>query len=116
MADPDPPPEDALSSLRRRIDVERTKGAPPEPKPVDGAASLALRFGGEFGAAILVGAGLGFGADHFLHTQPWGLGIGLVLGFAAGIMNAVRAASAYSAAHPPDPNVPSVPDAEEDDD
>jgi ATP synthase protein I len=71
---------------------------------------LALRFGGEFGAAIIVGALLGFGADYFLPTDPWGLVIGLVLGFVAGIVNVVRTASAYNRANPPDPNAPRIPD------
>jgi ATP synthase protein I len=106
MADSDPPPEaDPFRSLRRRLDTARGKrpGEAP-PQKVDGAASLALRFGGEFGAAILVGSLIGFAIDHFLHTQPWGLVIGLGLGFAAGVMNVVRVAQSYSRAHPPDPH------------
>ena len=54
-----------------------------------------MRFGGEFGAAILVGALLGFGADYFLHTQPWGLAIGGGLGFVTGVVNVVRTAARY---------------------
>jgi ATP synthase protein I len=104
MADPDPPTEtDRLSSLRRRLDAARGAPGASEQKDVS-AGSLALRFGGEFGAAILVGALLGFGADYFLRSEPWGLTIGLVLGFVAGVANVVRLARAYSAAHPPDPN------------
>ncbi len=75
--------------------------------------SVAARFGGEFGAAILVGFLLGFGADYFLHTSPWGVVIGVGLGFVTGVVNVVRAAQAYSKAHPVDPNAPSVPDDEE---
>lgn len=79
-------------------------------RPQQSAASLALRFGGEFGAAILVGALLGYGADYFLHSGPWGLVIGLGLGFAAGVVNVVRVAQSYSRASPVDPNAPSIPD------
>ncbi|MGE0739917.1 MAG: AtpZ/AtpI family protein [Hyphomonadaceae bacterium] len=75
---------------------------------------MALRFGGEFGAAVIVGALLGYGVDYFLHSQPWGLVIGLGLGFAAGVVNVVRVARAYSQAHPVDPNAPSIKDDEED--
>jgi len=110
MAD-NKPPEDALSDLRRRVDAARGQGASNQPPPAS-AASLALRFGGEFGAAIIVGALLGFGADYFLHTAPWGLGIGLGLGFVTGVVNVVRAANAYNRANPPDPNAPSIPDDE----
>jgi ATP synthase protein I len=103
------PPQDALSNLRQRVDAARGTGASNSPPPPS-AASLALRFGGEFGAAIIVGALLGYGADYFLHTAPWGLGIGLALGFVTGVVNVVRAASAYNRANPPDPNAPRIPD------
>jgi ATP synthase protein I len=106
------PPEDDLSDLRRRIDAVRGE-APPEAPPQN-AASLALRFGGEFGAAIIVGALLGYGVDYLLPTEPWGLVIGLGLGFTAGVMNVVRVARSYSHTHPVDPHAPSVKDDEED--
>lgn len=82
-------------------------------QPPANAANLAVRFGGEFGAAVIVGALLGYGADHFLHTSPWGILIGLMLGFAAGVANVVRVAQAFSKAHPVDPNAPSLPDDDE---
>ena len=103
------PPEDALSDLRRRVAVAREKGAPSS-APTPSAGSLALRFGGEFGAAVLVGALLGYGADYFLHTQPVGMVIGLVVGFVTGVVNVVRTARAFNQANPPDPNAPSIPD------
>jgi ATP synthase protein I len=111
MAD-EKPPEDALGSLRRRVAQARGEG-PSSSQPPPSAASLALRFGGEFGAAIIVGALLGYGADYLLHTSPWGLMIGLVLGFAAGVVNVVRTAQSYSRANPVDANAPSVADDEE---
>ncbi|MBY0563409.1 MAG: AtpZ/AtpI family protein [Hyphomonadaceae bacterium] len=107
------PPEDALDNLRRRVAEARGDGASVSPPP-QSPASLALRFGGEFGAAIIVGALLGYGVDYFLHSSPWGLLIGLMLGFAAGIANVVRLARAYSTAHPVDSNAPSLKDDEED--
>jgi ATP synthase protein I len=113
MADPEPPPRDDLSDLRRRLDVRRKQEASKNASPPDSAASLALRFGGEFGAAILVGALLGFGVDHFLHTKPWGLIIGLGLGFCAGIVNVVREAQSYSRSHPVDPNAPRISDGDD---
>lgn len=107
------PPEDALSDLRRRVDAARGPG-PQNSTPPQSPASLALRFGGEFGAAVIVGALLGYGADYFLHTSPWGILIGLMLGFAAGVVNVVRVARNYSQANPVDPNAPSIADDEED--
>ena len=76
--------------------------------------AVALRFGGEFGAAVIVGALLGYGADYFLHSQPWGLIIGMGLGFAAGVVNVVRVAQSYSRANPVDPKAPSIPHDEQD--
>ena len=107
------PPEDALSDLRRRVDAARGNG-PQNSAPPQSPAALALRFGGEFGAAIIVGGLLGYGADTFLNSQPWGLIIGVGLGFVAGVVNVVRVARTYSQANPVDPNAPSVPDDEED--
>ncbi|MEZ6023251.1 MAG: AtpZ/AtpI family protein [Hyphomonadaceae bacterium] len=71
---------------------------------------MAPRFGDGFGAAIIVGALLGYGADYFLHTSPWGLMIGFGLGFAAGVVNVVRVAQSFNRANPPDPNAPKIPD------
>jgi ATP synthase protein I len=103
------PPEDALSDLRRRVSAARGEGAS-KTAPPQSPASLALRFGGEFGAAIIVGALLGYGVDTFLHTSPWGLVIGFGLGFVAGVVNVVRVAQSFNTANPPDPNAPSIPD------
>lgn len=103
------PPEDDLSNLRRRVAKAQGEAASTS-RPPDSAASLALRFGGEFGAAILVGALLGYGADTFLHTRPWGLVIGLGLGFVTGVVNVVRTAASFNRANPPDPNARPIPD------
>ncbi len=106
------PPEDALTDLRRRVAVARGQDAPSSPPPPN-AGSLAMRFGGEFGAAVLVGALLGYGVDYFLHSAPWGLVIGLGLGFVTGVVNVVRTAQSFNRANPPDPNAPSIPDDED---
>ncbi len=103
------PPEDDLSNLRRRVAKAQGEAASTS-RPPDSAASLALRFGGEFGAAILVGALLGYGADTFLHTPPWGLVIGLGLGFVTGVVNVVRTAASFNRANPPDSNARPIPD------
>jgi ATP synthase protein I len=113
MADSDPPPGGAPDTAALRAKVEQARAAHARaqaPRQQSSAASLALRFGGEFGAAVLVGAGAGYGVDYWLHTNPWGLVIGLTAGFAAGVVNVVRVAQGYAKANPVDSNAPSVPD------
>jgi len=112
MADRNPP-EDDLSNLRRRVAKARGE-ADSTSRPPDSAASLALRFGGEFGAAVIVGALLGYGIGYLLHGESWGLLIGVGFGFAAGVVNVVRTARAYNEANPPDPNAPKLPDDDDD--
>ena len=51
-----------------------------------------LKYASEFSAAIIVGAALGYFADKYIGTAPWGLVIGLMLGLGAAILNVVRAA------------------------
>ena len=52
----------------------------------------AMRLSTEFVAGTIAGAALGWVIDRLLGTSPWGFIIFLMLGFAAGIMNAMRAA------------------------
>ncbi|MCJ8517602.1 ATP synthase protein I [Pseudorhizobium tarimense] len=53
--------------------------------------ALGLKISSEFIAAIAVGAMLGYLLDRFAGTGPWGLVILLLLGFAAGVLNVMRA-------------------------
>lgn len=55
------------------------------------SSSLALRLGSEFIAGIVTGALLGFGCDKLFLTKPWGLVLGIILGFCASILNILRA-------------------------
>ena len=62
------------------------------------------RFGGAYqGAfeavfAIVIGAGLGFAVDRRYATDPWGLLIGIGLGFGAFVLRLVRLGRAIQAA------------------
>jgi ATP synthase protein I len=73
-----------------------------------------FRLASEFVAAIIVGALLGWGVDSLFGTSPWGLIILLLLGFAAGVLNVIRAAAEMNAAAAKEPMPPSVPDDEDD--
>ena len=97
--------EAALSArLRRlgdRLDRERassesgsSSGAPPS---ADGSAmARGLRLSSELVAGVLVGAGIGWLIDRWLGVSPWGLIVFLLLGFAAGVVNVMRAAGLAS--------------------
>ncbi|MBL8596505.1 MAG: AtpZ/AtpI family protein [Devosia sp.] len=63
----------------------------------------AMRLGTEFIAAILVGAGAGYLLDRWLNTAPWLMLVMLLIGFAAGVLNVVRAAESMNRAAPPPP-------------
>jgi len=69
---------------------------PPSSDPFYAGLGQAVRVGTELLAALIVGGGLGWLADTYLFsTQPWGMVVGLVLGAAAGILNAYRAAQRW---------------------
>ncbi len=69
-----------------------------------------FRLASEFVAAIVVGAGLGFGIDTILSTRPWATVILLLLGFAAGVLNVVRATAEMNAATAVPPDTPAIRD------
>lgn len=52
------------------------------------AASLGL----EIAAAVFLCAFIGFKADEFFRSQPWGMVAGLVIGSLAGLWNAYKLA------------------------
>ena len=56
------------------------------------AFARGFRLSTELVGGVLVGAGLGWLLDRWLGTTPWGLIVFLLLGFAAGVLNVMRAA------------------------
>jgi ATP synthase protein I len=56
------------------------------------AMARGFRLSTELVAGVLVGAGLGWLLDRWLGISPWGLIVFLMLGFAAGVLNVMRAA------------------------
>ena len=53
---------------------------------------IAFRLGIEITIATMIGALMGYALDRFLDTRPWFLGVGVLLGGAAGCINVYRAA------------------------
>jgi len=56
------------------------------------AFARGFRLSTELVGGVLVGAGIGWLLDRWLGSTPWGLIVFLLLGFAAGVMNVMRAA------------------------
>jgi ATP synthase protein I len=69
----------------------------PHPEdPLYAGLGQAVRIGTELLAALIVGGGLGWTVDvYLLGSDPWGLVVGLILGAAAGVRNAYRAAQRW---------------------
>lgn len=71
---------------KRRAEAERVRGD--EPKA---GYALAVKLASEFVGGVVVGAGLGWFIDRMFGSAPWGLIVFLLLGFAAGVLNVLRA-------------------------
>jgi F0F1-type ATP synthase assembly protein I len=65
--------------------LEEVKKLQPEVTPHAKLPGDAARAAIDFASATAVGTGLGYGADVWLNTSPWGLLVGLALGTAAGV-------------------------------
>ena len=92
--------EAALSARLKRLGeklAQRTSHSAedsPGPSPATDASAMArgFRLSTELVAGVLVGAALGWLLDRWLGISPWGLIVFLLLGFAAGVLNVMRAA------------------------
>ena len=62
-----------------------------------GAMALGMRAMSELVAAVMVGAGSGWGLDHLVGSGPWGLMVGLTLGAIAGFWGVYRLAAGRTA-------------------
>src|SRR5579864_6141605 len=94
MSDSEPP--DPLRRLGRDIEDARSRagvsgGGAHDVTSSGSALGYGLRIGIELVAALVVGLGLGWLADRYIGTRPWGLVVGFFVGSAAGVMNVMRA-------------------------
>jgi len=62
------------------------------PRSDPSAFARGLRLSTELVAGVLVGAFIGWALDRWLGISPWGMIVFLLLGFAAGVINVMRAA------------------------
>jgi ATP synthase protein I len=95
-----PPDDEAQLSARlqrlgeRLATVSRPSenGSGPRPSADVSGFARGFRLSTELVAGVLVGAGAGWLIDRWLGTTPWGLIVLVLLGFAAGVLNVMRAA------------------------
>jgi len=83
----------ALEAQRKASQQRREAAGGRSSNGSGSAMALAMRAGGEFVAAIIVGGFIGWLLDAWLGTKPWLMIAFFFLGVAAGIVNVIRAAS-----------------------
>jgi ATP synthase protein I len=94
MSQPDDPNRKALKSLDDRIDAfEAKRRRDPHSGVSERGASEGYRLLGEVIGGVFGGLGFGWLFDHFLHTTPWGLVTGMMLGTAMAAYTAYKSAS-----------------------
>lgn len=89
--------DDELERRRRDLEATLATRRPDRGEGKDDAKAVAgygqaLKLSSEFIAGIVVGVGLGWFLDRVAGTSPWGLIVGLLLGFGAGVLNVLRTA------------------------
>ena len=80
-----------LGDRLKQVSLPDAGSAPRQSTDMSGFAR-GFRLSSELVAGVAVGALLGWMLDRWLGISPWGLIVFLMLGFAAGVLNVMRAA------------------------
>jgi ATP synthase protein I len=111
--------QERSDALGKRLDQVKARRTPPQSGDARArgeAFARAFRFVAELIVGVGVGGFIGWALDRWLGTQPWLLVLFVALGFAAGVMNVIRAAQkAQAEALASQLASPSVQDDDEDD-
>ena len=82
--------------LARKEGTSRQTEAEPSSKSDPSALARGFRLSTELVGGVAVGAFIGWALDRWLGISPWGMIVFLLLGFAAGVINVMRAAGVSS--------------------
>ena len=104
--------------LGQKLDAIKSQRAKAERPAIQGSQSAdfgtAFKFAAELVVGVVVGGGLGWALDKQFGTAPWLMIVLVILGFAAGLLNVVRAAQeAQTKNEPLQRAAPSVKDDDE---
>ena len=83
-----------LSDIRKERGIQTDQSDNESRNRSANASAMArgFRLSSELIAGVLVGSAIGWSIDRWLSTSPWGLMLFMLLGFAAGVINVMRAA------------------------
>ena len=81
--------DDKLGKVRAQRDAEAHADLDAEMR--GRGMAYGMRMAAELVAAVIVGGAIGYGLDRWLGSTPWLFLLFFVLGFAAGVLNVVRA-------------------------
>ena len=61
-------------------------------KRKNGLSSLTgvLSIGLTSGVCLVIGLGIGYKADQYFSSEPWGIALGVIIGFLAGILESYK--------------------------
>lgn len=88
--------EGRISDLGQRLDKVKAQREADANSDLDAemrgrGMAYGMRMAAELVAAVIVGGAIGYGLDRWLGSTPWLFLLFFVLGFAAGVLNVVRA-------------------------
>jgi len=86
---------DKLEALGKKVKFAQKARAPVLDEEASGWA-IGINYASVFTGAIIVGGAFGYGFDHLVGTIPWGLMVGIMVGFAAGTRSIVQMAQGMS--------------------
>jgi ATP synthase protein I len=81
-----------LRNLGKRLDQHQAADDGRRRTGDSSAMARGLRLSSELVGGVLLGAAIGWVLDRLLGISPWGMIVFVLLGFAAGVLNVIRAA------------------------